>query len=262
MNILVSGAASGIGMAFVRALLEKGHKVFAVDVLPIDRADVRSFVADVRSEEDMAEIYAALETDGVVLDAIVNVAGVHTMASLVESDFAQMKRVIDVNLLGAMLFNKTFHPLLSKQGRIVIVSSEVAPLDPMPFNGLYSLSKTALDSYAQALRQELNLIGQKVVTVRPGAIETPLCRSSLSATETLASETRLYSSQADRFLGLTKRFMGKPMSADRFAKILVKATVKKHPRLIYKKHHNPGLVLLSILPKRLQCALIKLLLNR
>jgi len=144
----------------------------------------------------------------------------------------------------------------------VIVTSEVASLDPMPFNGLYNVSKTALDCYAQALRQELNLIGQIVITVRPGAIKTPLCYGSLTDTEALASSTELYKSQASRFLGLTKAFMGKPLEPKKLSKLIYKATVKKHPRLIYKKHRNPGLVLLDLMPKRLQCFIIKSLLNR
>ena len=51
-----------------------------------------------------------------------------------------------------------FNKLLKENGRIIITTSEVAPLAPMPFNGIYNVTKTALDSYSQALRQELNLI--------------------------------------------------------------------------------------------------------
>ena len=69
------------------------------------------------------------------------------------------------------------------------MTSEVASLDPMPFNGLYNVSKTALDSYSQALRQELNLLGQVVITIKPGSIETPLSEGSLVDTKNLAENT-------------------------------------------------------------------------
>ena len=131
----------------------------------------------------------------------------------------------------------------------------------MPFNGLYNVSKSALDCYAQALRQELNLIGQRVITVRPGAIKTPLCSGSLTDTERLANETELYKNQAHKFLGITKKFMGTPMAPERLSKIIYKATVKKRPKLIYQKHRNPGLVLLNLLPKRVQCFVIKTILK-
>ena len=132
----------------------------------------------------------------------------------------------------------------------------------MPFNGLYSVSKTALDCYAQALRQELNLLGQKVVTVRPGAIETPLARGSLDATARLADTTELYERQAKHFLSITKRFMGTPMKPEALAGLIFRAATAKHPRLIYSKNRSAGLLLLNLLPKRMQCAVIKMLLGR
>ena len=183
------------------------------------------------------------------------------MSSLVEDDFANIKKVIDVNLLGTMLVNNVFHSLLKKEGRVIIVTSEVASLDPLPFNGLYSVSKTALDSYSQALRQELNLLNQKVITIRPGAIETPLSQNSLVDTESLAAKTVLYKKQAHKFLGITKKFMGTPLKPFKVAKLIYKATTKKRVKLAYNIHRNIGLVLLGILPKRLQCFIIKTILK-
>ena len=183
------------------------------------------------------------------------------MASLVESDFSKMKKVVDVNLSGTMLVNRVFFDRLAEHGRILIVTSEVAAFDPMPFNGLYSVTKTALDAYAQALRQELNLLGKKVITLRPGAVETNLSAASMKATRELAETTVLYRRQARNFAGLAGTFMGKPIRPEALAALIYKATTAKHPKLIYTKHPNFGLVLLNCLPKRTQCAVIKLLLR-
>ena len=263
MRILITGAGSGIGKATAEYFISHGHSVYGVDIKFSDGDNgVTKFIADLTDENQLQGIKNTLLSEGVVLDAIIGVAGIHKMASLTESDTDDMKRVIDINLWGSMLVCRVFHSLLSKRGRIILVTSEVAYLDPMPFNGLYSISKTALECYAQALRQELNLIGQRVVTIRPGAIKTPLCDGSLTATEALASSTELYKNQASRFLGLTKKFMGKPMKPEKLSGLIYRATVKKRPRPVYKKHRNLGLVMLNLLPKRLQCAIIKLLLNR
>ena len=196
-----------------------------------------------------------------ILDAILNIAGVHSMASLVESDYTKMKKVVEINLSGTMLVNRIFHERLAANGRIIIVTSEVASFDPMPFNGLYNVTKTALDSYAQALRQELNLINQKVITIRPGAVETPLSSASVNATQALADTTVLYKKQAKNFAKLAAKFMGTPIKPEVLAALIYKATTAKHPKLTYKKHQNIGLVLLNVLPKRMQCAVIKLLLE-
>jgi len=259
MNVLITGAASGIGRATAECFLAKGHCVFGIDKKTAN--DFPCYAADITDEDTLNCILNTLTEKEVKLDAIIHVAGMHIMTSLVEGDYSQMKKVMEVNLLGAVLVNRVFHQCLKKNGRILIVTSEVASLDPLPFNGLYSVTKTALDSYAQALRQELNLLGQKVITVRPGAVETPLCRSSVTATAKLADNTLLYKKQAKNFSGIAAKFMGKPIRPEKLATLLYKAATAKHPKLIYHKHRNPGLVLLSILPKRWQCVIIKLLLQ-
>lgn len=263
MNILITGAASGIGYAAADCFVKKGHDVYGLDVQPTDtREHYHGFVADVTDEQSLLAVYEYLVGHDIALDAILNIAGMHMMASLVESEWLHMKKVVDINLCGALLVNRTFQRLLKKNGRILIVTSEVADFDPMPFNGLYNVTKTALDTYAQALRQELNLIGQKVITIRPGAVQTPLSIGSMEATEKLANSTVLYEKQAKRFCGLAAKFMGKPIAPEQLAKMIYKAMTAKYPRLVYQKNRHIGLLLLNWLPIRLQCAVIKFLLNR
>ena len=262
MNVLITGVASGIGRAVADCFLVHGHMVYGIDCMPIaEKEGFFGFAADITDENSLCQVAQSLQQQGAKLDAIINIAGKHGMASLVESDFAQMKQIIDINLSGTILVNRVFHPYLRENGRVVIVTSEVAALDPMPFNGLYNVSKTALDCYAQALRQELNLIGQKVVTIRPGAVETPLSAGSVKATADLAENTVLYKQQARNFSSLAAKFMGKPMKAAALAALIYRVSVTKRPKLIYQKHRNPGLVMLSWFPKRIQCALIKWLLK-
>lgn len=261
-KVLITGVASGIGKAVKDYFLKNGYLVIGLDIINIPSApNLKSYLVDITDENKLKIIKEILQSEQVELEAIINVAGIHKMASLVESDFKDLKKVIDINLLGTMLVNRIFHSLLIKTGRVVMVTSEVATLDPMPFNGLYNISKTALDVYAQALRQELNLLKQKVITIRPGAIETPLSNGSLIDTEKLATETILYQKQAHKFLKLTTKFMGKTLKPEKLAKLIFKATTKNHPKLVYKINHNIWLILLNVLPKRLQCWIIKLLLK-
>ena len=263
LNILVTGAASGIGRAACERFRALGHEVWALDIAPVlDSDPERGFTADITSEASMSAVADALRAAGVRLDVIVAAAGIHAMASLVEGDFEKLERLMEINLIGTMRTVHALHPLLSERGRIVIVTSEVATLDPLPFNGLYSVSKCALEAYSQALRQELNLLGQRVVTVRPGAIETPLAAGSIRATEALADSTELYKRQASRFSGIAKRFMGKPISPDRLSRVIARAALSRHPRLGYNKHRSIGLLLLNLLPKRMQCSVIRILLGK
>lgn len=256
--VLITGASSGIGKSLKDIFLQNNYHVIALDIKEIDPQDnLDSFICDITNKESLQNVKNTLDKQNIKLDYIINVAGIHMMASLVESPLEQMIRLININLNGTMSVNRIFHSLLKEKGRIIIITSEVASFDPMPFNGLYNVSKTALDTYAQALRQELNLLNQKVITFRPGAVKTPLCDSSLSGTQNLVDSTILYKKQAGKFLKLVTMFMGKPLSPTKMAKFIYKKSIKKHPKLIYKKHQNIGLVLLSILPKRWQCAIIK-----
>ena len=260
LTVLITGAAAGIGNAAATRFLQNGHTVYALDIkesqigIPI--------VADITDETALQTACQSLQEQGVELDGILNFAGVHTMGSFIESDYQKIKRVMEINLLGTINVNKTFHKLLKKGGRILITSSEVAPLAALPFNGIYSVSKTALDSYAQSLRQELNLLGQKVITLRPGAVATELAKGSAQSTKQLCEDTVLYKEESKNFCRIVEKFTGTPMPADKFAAFVYKIATKKRVKYTYAKHRHLGLTLLGILPKRLQCFIVKLLVKR
>lgn len=263
MNVLVTGASGGIGKAVCEYFSKKDIKVYACDIKEAEFSspNIKFIKLDVCSEESIKNAHDYLWSSGIVLDAIINIAGIFDINSFIEIESEKLRKLFDVNFFGTLYVNKILHSLLKENGRIVITTSDVAPLDPMPFNGIYAVSKTALDAYSQSLRQELNLIGQKVITIRPGAFDTSLSKGSLEKTKELAQSTELYKNQSAKFYKLVKRFMGKAHSPERIAQTYYKAITKKHPKIIYKKHPNFLLALLNVLPKKLQCYIIKKLLK-
>ena len=82
----------------------------------------------------------------------------------------------------------------------MIVTSELAPLDPLPFTGVYGLSKSALDKYAYSLRMELQLLGIQVSVLRAGAVKTDMLGVSTDHLERFYKNTRLYTCNARRKL--------------------------------------------------------------
>ena len=262
MKVLITGASGGIGYAVVEYLAKQNIEIFACDVTKIDfPKHVTYFNLDVTDIDSINKIKNHFIDNDIKLDAIINIAGIFAIDSFIEIDNDTLRKLFDVNLFGTILVNKTLHPCLNENGRIIITTSEVAPLDPMPFNGIYNTTKTALDCYGQALRQELNLIGQKVITIRPGAFNTNLSLSSLTLTKELSEKTVLYKKQSGKFYNLVKGFMGAPSNPTKIAPIYYKALTKKRPKIIYKKHTNKLLKLLSVLPKKLQCFIVKTLLK-
>ena len=259
LTVLITGAAAGIGNAVAKVFSRNGHTVYALDLRLSDTGI--AFEADITDEQRLLAIAEELRKKGVRLDAILNFAGVHTMGSFIEEDYAKLKRLFEINLLGAMLVNKTFHSLLQPNGKILVTTSEVAAGAPLPFNGIYNVSKSALDCYAHALRQELNLLGQRVITLRPGAVETELAKGSAVATKRLCEKTELYKEQSENFCALVAKFTGKPIPAEKLAVFVYKIVLKKRPKYEYVKNRHLGLALLALLPKSWQCALVKKLVN-
>ena len=261
MNVLLSGGSSGIGNAVLKYFKEKGINVYSLDIKDLDEDNVISYKVDLTDVNELIRIKEEFKKENIRFDAIVNVAGMFIIDSFIEVSDEELKRLIDVNLMACINLNKIFFELLNEKGRIIITSSEVSTLDPLPFNGIYSVSKCALDACSQALRQELNLLNYKVITIRPGAFNTNLSRSSLVQTRELMDKTKLYSKQSHKFYNLVKKFMGKPSDPKKICNIYYKALTKKRPKLVYKKHINKLLVLLSVLPKRMQLFIIKRLLK-
>lgn len=261
MRILLTGASGGLGLACAEALAAAGDSVYAIDRNPMPHSapNIRFFLADITREDSLCAVRAAL--DGVRLDAIVHFAGMFFFDNFIEVSETRLSHIFEVNVLGAMRVNRIFFPLLSETGRIVITTSEVAPLDPLPFNGIYSTTKTALDCYAQALRQEAGLLGRRVITLRPGAFETPLSVGSIPSMHEMAQNSANFGGQGVRFEQLMRRFTGKMRPPEVLAKRVCRILHAKRPRNIYTVHANVGLRLLSVLPKGAQVRLIRRLIR-
>ena len=263
MKVLITGAASGLGRAAAAFFSQNGASVYALDRQPIPQMEgLVPFSADITSESSLLSVFERLRADSVQLDAIINFAGMIFIDNFLEVEESRLQKIFDVNLLGAMRVNKTFFPLLRKNGKILITTSEVAPLDPLPFNGIYSTTKTALDCYAQALRQEAGLLGYRVITVRPGAFHTPLAGGSIPSMHAMTQRSRYVGGQGERFETLMRKFTGKLQDPEVLAKKIYRIVNLRHPKNIYTVHSNPGLRLLALLPKGLQVRVVRLLVGR
>ena len=256
-KIIVTGAAGGIGTSVTKLLSENGYLVFALDIKEIPKMNnVISFVCDLTNQDYLEFVHDKIKGFGNI-DAIIHLGGTYYMDSLIEIEEEKLKKIFDINFFSVYLVNKVMLDLLNKKGRIVITSSELAPLDPLPFNGIYSLTKNTLENYALALRQELNLLDIQVVIVRPGAINTGLIDESIKNVNRITNETKLYKDNAPLFEDIVRRNESKTIEPIKLAKLYKRIIDKKRPKLLYTINLNCKLILLSILPKRLQLKIIK-----
>jgi len=261
-SILVTGAYGGMGSAACKLLRDMGYTVFALDknvsapeegIIPIE--------ADITSEESIQNALSAVRSTAQKLDAILHFAGMYMLDSLVEISDEDFSKIFDVNLRGAFLINKTFLPILGKGSRILIVTSELAPLDPLPFTGIYAVTKAALDKYAYSLRMELQLLGITVSVLRAGAVNTQMLGVSTDALDRFCERTKLYSCNAARFKRIVGGVEARNIPPQKIAQKAVRIIKKNDPRFAYSINRNPLLLLLNALPKRLQLFAIKMILR-
>jgi len=261
-SVLVTGAYGGMGRAAIKALCGEGFRVFALD-RRVEKAEesIIPIEADVTKEESVKAAFEKVRKYTDSLYAIIHFAGIYMLDSLVEMDNEDFKRIFDVNVGGAYLINKEFLPLLDKGSRILITTSELAPLDPLPFTGIYAVTKGALDKYAYSLRMELQLLDINVSVLRAGAVDTGMLGVSTDALDRFCESTRIYTCNADRFKRIVNRVEARCVPPEKIAKKAVGIIKKCKPAFAYSINRNPMLLLLNILPKRLQLWAIKAVLR-
>ena len=261
-DILVTGAWGGMGRATVQLLKAQGYRVFALD-RTIGEAEegVIPLVGDVTSEESLVAALQALRSYTESLYAIVHFAGIYLLDSLVEIEDDVFRRIVDVNLRGAYLVNRVFWPMLKRGSRVLITTSELAPLDPLPFTGLYAVTKGALDRYAYSLRMEAQLLGIEVSVLRSGAVETDMLGVSTAALDRFCEKTTLYRCNAKRFKGIVERVEARCIPTSKLGKRVLQILERSHPRFAYSINRNPLLFLMNCLPKRLQLWAIRMVLK-
>ena len=259
-TVLLIGAGGGMGSACARMFLKDGVRVLGVDRPGAEMPEgVVPLYADLTEADAVTAAYEAVKAE--TLDAIVYMAGIYEADSLVEIDEARMQRIFEINVFGAYRVIRTFLPLVHDGSRVVLVTSELADLDPLPFTGLYGITKATLDRFAFSLAMELQLLGISVSVIRPGAVETPLLDGSVKSIAAFTERTKLYPDVAEKFLRVTNTVEAKAVSPKAVAKKVRKALKAKYPRFAYSLNRNPLLRLYGILPKRLKLCFIKIFLK-
>jgi NAD(P)-dependent dehydrogenase (short-subunit alcohol dehydrogenase family) len=189
-SVVVTGASTGIGWGCVKVMTGKGFHIFGsvrkqadADRLKaeFDEAftpllfDVTDAPAVNRAAEE-----AARALGNSTLAGLVNNAGIAVAGPMLYLDIDELRRQLEVNVVGQAIVTQAFAPLLgadrSRQGdpgRIVMISS-VGGRSSNPFTGPYNASKFALEGMSETLRRELMIFGIDVIVIAPGAVATPI----------------------------------------------------------------------------------------
>lgn len=229
---LVTGASSGIGRAVARALLARGHRVFATSRNPdkIPEADRLPGVEYLSLDlTDPASIEACAAAAGPV-DVLVNNAGESQLGALEELPMDAVERLFQLNVLGAVRLTQLVLPGMRERrhGRVVMVGSMLASF-PLAFRSSYVASKAAIKAFASAARRELSPYGVWLTTVEPGSINTGI---SDRRTRYLADDSP-YTSAFRTVSTALDRNEASGIGADTVATTVLKAIESPRPKPLY-----------------------------
>ena len=255
--VVVTGAYGGMGYEVIKTLSQNGFTVFALDKKVKDpEPNVIPIETDMTDAESVDRAFNKVKEYTEDLYAVIHFAGIYRLDSLVEMSEERFIGIFDVNLFGVYRVNKAFLPLLKKKSRVIITTSELAPTDPLPFTGIYAITKSALEKYAFSLRMELQLLGISVSVIRPGAVKTGLLSVSTAELENFCKNTKTYTCNAEKFRKIVERVEAKNVSPEKIAKKTLRALTSRHPKYVYNVNRNPLLLLLNILPRKWQTEII------
>ena len=172
---VVTGGASGIGLATASALLDRGARVAVLDLNPADLPQAMTgFRADVSDRASVdAAIAGVADTFGGI-DIVVNSAGVSSIGTVEQAADSDWSRVFDINVTGTARVCAASLPWLRRSDHAVIVNvSSIAALNGLPQRAVYSASKGAVLALTFAMATDHVADGIRVNCVNPGTVSTP-----------------------------------------------------------------------------------------
>jgi NAD(P)-dependent dehydrogenase (short-subunit alcohol dehydrogenase family) len=266
--VVITGASKGIGEACALHLDALGYQVFAGVRQPEDARSLQE-----RASGQLTPIYLDVTNVDMIAAAaghvrqvlgeggligLVNNAGMAVAGPLEFLPLEAIRQQMEVNLLGQVAVTQAFLPLLRRErGRVINISSGAGRM-ANPFFGPYSMSKFALEAFSDALRRELMPWGMEVVSIQPGAIDTPIWETSLDRIE---GYLEAMPEQADELYGLAmerqqRRALARGprgLPAMAVAEVVAEALTARRPKTRYIVRRGGALLvkLARFLPDRL-----------
>jgi short-subunit dehydrogenase len=251
--VLITGASSGIGNAIANYLHSKGYKVYGTSRNPKKNKFLFEVIAlDVLNKHSIdTAIKLILKKEG-KLDVLVNNAGMGITGAIEDTPTDEMRNVFETNFFGAIEVIKSVLPQMRKQKSGIIINiTSIAGYMGLPFRGLYSATKGALELITEALSMEVKKFGINVINVAPGDFATNI---SAGRYHTPVFNDSAYKDDYQANLALMNSHVNSGMNPEEMAKVIYKIINTKTPRLHYKIGgfmEKFSIILKRILPDRI-----------
>lgn len=237
--MLVTGASSGIGEACAVRLGAGGWRVFGGVRAPEDAEVLRARGIEPLSLDvtDAGQIAAAAETVGAELDGLVANAGIAVAAPLELVPLDELRRQLEVNVVGQIAVVQALLPALRRSRGHVVLMGSIGGRSALPFLGPYAASKHALEAFADVLRVELEPWGIGVSIVEPASVRTAIWTKGAAHADALREATspaaaELYAERMAKFKSVALK-RGPGVDPDVVAKVVEHALTASRPKARY-----------------------------
>ena len=267
--VLITGASTGIGAACAIGCAARGMTVFAGvrNLAAGDALQAKAGKAIIPVQLDVTDGESITKAADLVaghvgeagLSGLVNNAGIAIGSPLELIPLQQLRRQLEVNVVGQIAVTQAVLPLLRRaQGRIVNMGS-IAGRGTIPMMGPYSASKYALEALTDALRLELYPWGIEVAIIEPGAVATPIWDKSMQTSLDVESEMpaerkHLYEAAAQSIRESVGQAAARAIPVDAVVEAVLHALTAKRPKTRYLVGRDAKLraVMVKWIPDRLQ----------
>ena len=232
--VLITGGSSGIGKSIGEFLTDKGYRVYGTSRFPENYTDSKFplLKLDVTQTTSINECVSELISKTSQIDVLINNAGVGITGPLEEILMEEMKRNFETNLFGPINMINAVLPFMRSQqsGQILNISS-IAGYMGLPFRGIYSASKGALELITESYRMELKTFNISMSTIAPGDFATNIAAGRYHAPV-------LNDSPYKNSYGTTLKMMDSHVDSGKnpllMAQVIHKIIRSKNPRIHYK----------------------------
>ncbi len=227
---VVTGGSSGIGLKTAELLRDTGYKVFEISRRSHENAGIKHISADVTDTAALEAAFAEIIKSAGTVDLVVCCAGMGVSGAVEFLTDGETRRQFDVNFFGTVNTVRAALPYMrrARSGKIICISS-VAAVYSIPFQAYYSASKAAINSFADALANEVRPFGIEVASVMPGDIKTGFTAARSKTAEGDAE----YGGRISKAVNAMEKDELNGMSPDSIARFVVKIAEKKHLSPLY-----------------------------
>jgi NAD(P)-dependent dehydrogenase (short-subunit alcohol dehydrogenase family) len=243
--VVVTGASTGIGCATALLLDARGYRVFAgvrkeADARELSKDCSDRFTPVMIDVTDAEQIESARERVAEAmgdqgLAGLVNNAGVGGGGPIEFMPLDELRRTLEVNLIGQVAVTQAFIPLIRRAKGTIVFMASIGGRVASPFMSPYNTSKFAIEALGESLRHELRPWEIDVAVVEPGSIDTEIWAKGNEQVRELVGELpedarRLYGRQLGRFAGVLNETASRGIPPEKVAEVVHKAIASDNPR--------------------------------